>query len=176
MNASAFQKAAQYAMICAMVVFATTLVFYLTDFIFWFFGLIPRLIIGIVFLITFIIVMMNWKKSQTEIKYGQALKFGLMVILIYVILMFLLDMVFMYLIAPNFNEQMLSHMMNSMEKMHVPQDKLDETRAKFEKNQTSPIIGALMTMGGRAVLDFLLLLIVAIFTRKEKDLNSISTN
>ncbi len=173
MNSPIWQKAAQYALVCAMVVFASSLVFYLTDFAFVFFGIVAKLCTGLIFFIMLVIVMMNWKKDQTEASYGQAFKFGLIVIGFYVVFMYVLDLIFMYLIAPNFNQELMIHTLESMYEMGVPKDQIDETRDGMEKGMaTSPALGALWVLGFRAVIDVIALLIVAAFSRKEKELLS----
>ncbi len=167
MNKSNIQKAVQYALVCAMVVMTANLLSYLSGFIFWFFGLGALVTNGLVFLIVFIVVMMQWKKGFEEITYGQAFKFGLMLIGFYVVIMFIYELLFKYLIAPNFNQELKDHIMNALERMHVPADKLDDTAKKFD-NPPPPLVAGLYSLMYRVVVDAIILSIVAIFARKEK--------
>jgi hypothetical protein len=68
---------------------------------------------------------------------------------------------------------MMTHTLESMARMGVPAAQLDETRAQFEKGlDTPPVMSALWGLVFRVIMDAIVLLIVAAFTRKEKELLS----
>lgn len=170
MNNGLFSKALQNALVCAVIMIVVNLLFYLSGFVFYFFGLLAGISTFLIFFTVFSIVMVRWKNQQESVTYGQAFKFGLMLIGCYVVVMMAYELLFMYVIAPDFNQQMIDHVISSMEKMHVPEEKLIDTQNQMEARQQSTIVGILFSAGVRIVISVISLTIIAAFSRKERSM------
>ncbi len=170
MGTTRIQQALYNAIACAMIIIAINLVFYATDLIYTWGGIIARTGQGLVFLIAFIILMISWKKKQeVAITYKDAFLFGLMFLGFYIAIMFVYEFCFYTFIAPDFYQTLMDKTLQMMVDLNLPEEQLEETRQEFEKglDRSSPIDMSLWGIPTRLVSDVIILAILAIFMRKK---------
>ncbi len=161
--------ALQYAGVLAVVMAVLTLVSYLTGLSYFWGGAIANVLKGVVFLIGFILVLVNWRKKSVEITYKNAFMFGSLIVIGYVLMITIFDYIFYAFIAPDFYNELRTHTLQMMIEYNLPEAQIDETDAQFEKGMAgaTPIKMSLNTGIARLVADLILLSIVAIFLRKK---------
>jgi hypothetical protein len=164
-----FKVAAQFALMLAMVMIGISLIVYVSGLLYFWGGVIGKLIHGIVFLTTIIILMAKWKKSEANISYWNALIFIIIVVLIYVLIMFCYDYAFFKFIAPDYFTELRDKTIAMMLEYNVPEASINDAELEFEKGISSatPFKMSFQLVVSRILADLILGFILAIFFRKK---------
>lgn len=164
------QQVLMYGVTCAVIVMVVNLIFYATDFIYMWGGMLARISQGLIFVGAFIALMISWKKKQDEISYKEAFLYGLAFLGVHILIMFAYEFCFYQFLAPDFYQTLMDRTLQMMVDFNVPENQLEETRRQFEEGRKNAGSVTMSSQGAlvRLVSDVIILAIVAIFLRKKK--------